>query len=145
MLDTAVVIAISLAYLGILFGVAFYGDRRAQTGRSLTRNPAVEKVDIACGQFQTGFQIRRRPVPVDIGFSEAEITACREPPNGPPIVNDDARRRPWLRADTLDPFARGQDDRDFPDLDRCDNGGQCAREKSDPRCVPVQSLPEYSC
>ena len=40
MLDTAVVIAISLAYLGILFGVAFYGDRRAQTGRSLTRMSA---------------------------------------------------------------------------------------------------------
>ncbi|MEO3433316.1 sensor histidine kinase [Inquilinus sp. CAU 1745] len=39
MLDTTVVVAVSLAYLGLLFAIAFYGDRRARAGRSLVRSP----------------------------------------------------------------------------------------------------------
>ncbi|MDT7787741.1 MAG: hypothetical protein QOF58_6160 [Pseudonocardiales bacterium] len=35
MLQTWFVITVSIAYLGVLFAVAFYGDRRADTGRSL--------------------------------------------------------------------------------------------------------------
>ena len=41
MLDTAFVVAVALAYLGLLFAIAWYGDRRAEIGRSLIRSPLV--------------------------------------------------------------------------------------------------------
>lgn len=41
MFDTAVVLLVSLLYLGLLFAIATYGDRRADQGRSLIRSPYV--------------------------------------------------------------------------------------------------------
>jgi Na+/proline symporter/nitrogen-specific signal transduction histidine kinase len=37
----ALIAALSVAYLGVLFGIAFYADRRADAGRSLIANPYV--------------------------------------------------------------------------------------------------------
>jgi Na+/proline symporter len=38
MLDTWVVVAVSVCYLGVLFGIAYFGDRRADQGRSVISN-----------------------------------------------------------------------------------------------------------
>ncbi|MEP2116826.1 sensor histidine kinase [Bauldia litoralis] len=47
MLDTATIVAVALAYLGLLFAIAWYGDRRADTGRSLIRSPVVYTFSLA--------------------------------------------------------------------------------------------------
>ena len=47
MLQTWVVIAASIVYLGVLFAVAFHGDRRAGTGRSLINNGWVYALSLA--------------------------------------------------------------------------------------------------
>ncbi|SDG75094.1 sensor histidine kinase [Roseospirillum parvum] len=47
MLPAPLVIAVSLACVGLLFAIAYYGDRRAQAGRSLVRNPVVYTLSIA--------------------------------------------------------------------------------------------------
>ena len=39
MLTAGIVLLVSLLYLGVLFAIASYGDRRADQGRSLIRNP----------------------------------------------------------------------------------------------------------
>ena len=41
MLQGWVVVAISFAYLGLLFAIAYYADRRADAGRSLIANPYI--------------------------------------------------------------------------------------------------------
>ena len=41
MVSSTVVIVVALAYLGVLFAIAWYGDRRAQSGRSLIGSPLV--------------------------------------------------------------------------------------------------------
>ena len=41
MLQGWVIVLASLSYLGILFAIAWYADRRADTGRSLIANPVV--------------------------------------------------------------------------------------------------------
>lgn len=47
MLSVPVVLVVALSYLGLLFAVAFYADRRAAAGRSLIRNPYVYTLSIA--------------------------------------------------------------------------------------------------
>ena len=47
MLTTWVVVGASVGYLGVLFGVAFYGDRRADAGRSLINNGTVYALSLA--------------------------------------------------------------------------------------------------
>lgn len=42
-----VVLGVSLAYLGLLFAIAYYGEKRAQQGRSLTNNPYIYTLSIA--------------------------------------------------------------------------------------------------
>ena len=39
MLQSWVIIPVSLAYLGTLFAIAYYGDHRADQGRSIIANP----------------------------------------------------------------------------------------------------------
>jgi Na+/proline symporter/two-component sensor histidine kinase len=46
-LTTWFVVGASLAYLGVLFGVAFYGDRRADAGRSLISGATVYALSLA--------------------------------------------------------------------------------------------------
>lgn len=41
MLQTWFIVAVSAGYLGLLFAVAFYGDRRADSGRSIINNPTI--------------------------------------------------------------------------------------------------------
>ena len=47
MLPAWLIITVSLAYLGTLFAVAHYGDRRAEQGRSIVANPTVYSLSLA--------------------------------------------------------------------------------------------------
>ncbi|MGA6925559.1 MAG: histidine kinase, partial [Desulfosarcina sp.] len=47
MLATETVIFVSLCYIGILFGVAYYGDKRAGIGRSIISNPYIYALSLA--------------------------------------------------------------------------------------------------
>lgn len=47
MVPTWVVVTVSVAYLGLLFAIAFYGDRRADAGRSIISNGYVYALSIA--------------------------------------------------------------------------------------------------
>ena len=39
MLTGALIVALSFAYVGLLFAIAYYGDKRADAGRSIIANP----------------------------------------------------------------------------------------------------------
>src|SRR5215216_2230257 len=41
MLSAPFILAVSFAYLGLLFGIAYYGDKRADVGRSIVARPSV--------------------------------------------------------------------------------------------------------
>ncbi len=41
MLQSFVIVPVTLAYLGVLFAVAYYGDKRADAGRSIIANPYI--------------------------------------------------------------------------------------------------------
>ena len=47
MLLAGVVLLLSLAYLGVLFGVAYWGDQRADAGRSIIANPLIYALSLA--------------------------------------------------------------------------------------------------
>ena len=47
MLATETVIFFSLCYIGILFGVAYFGDKRADVGRSIISNPYIYALSLA--------------------------------------------------------------------------------------------------
>jgi len=47
MLQGWVVVTVSLAYLGILFAIAYFADRRADAGRSVIANPTVYALSLA--------------------------------------------------------------------------------------------------
>jgi Na+/proline symporter/nitrogen-specific signal transduction histidine kinase len=46
-MDGIWILLASLAYLGVLFGIAWFGDRRAESGRSIIRNPVIYTLSIA--------------------------------------------------------------------------------------------------
>ncbi|MFV1967963.1 MAG: hypothetical protein ACC628_21270, partial [Pirellulaceae bacterium] len=47
MLQNWFILLVAFAYLGILFGVAYYGDKRADAQRSIISNPYVYTLSIA--------------------------------------------------------------------------------------------------
>ncbi len=47
MLQEWVILLVSLCYLGILFGIAYYADKRADAGRSIISNPYIYTLSIA--------------------------------------------------------------------------------------------------
>jgi len=47
MLEGWVILLCSFTYLGILFAIAFYGDKRADTGRSIIANPYIYALSMA--------------------------------------------------------------------------------------------------
>ncbi len=47
MLQGWVIIGVSFAYLGVLFGIAYYGDKRADSGRSIIANPTIYALSLA--------------------------------------------------------------------------------------------------
>ncbi|MGP3976519.1 SpoIIE family protein phosphatase [Streptomyces sp. 8N114] len=55
MLRTGVIVAVSVAYLGVLFAVAFYADRRADAGRSLINSGTVYALSLAV--FETAWAL----------------------------------------------------------------------------------------
>jgi Na+/proline symporter/nitrogen-specific signal transduction histidine kinase len=46
MLQTWVIIPVALAYLGVLFAIAYYGDSRADQGRSIIANPYIYSLSL---------------------------------------------------------------------------------------------------
>src|SRR5512141_321572 len=42
-----VIVLVSFAYLGVLFAIAYYGDKRAEAGRSIIANPFIYAVSLA--------------------------------------------------------------------------------------------------
>lgn len=46
MLSAPVLVFATLAYLGLLFGIAYYGDRRADSGRSIVASPIVYSLSL---------------------------------------------------------------------------------------------------
>ncbi|HEY7655567.1 MAG TPA: sensor histidine kinase [Burkholderiales bacterium] len=47
MLTAPVIVAASFAYLGLLFAIAYYGDKRADAGRSIIANPYIYALSLA--------------------------------------------------------------------------------------------------
>lgn len=47
MLSDGVILASALVYMGILFGIAYYGDQRADAGRSIIANPYLYTLSLA--------------------------------------------------------------------------------------------------
>ncbi len=47
MLQGWVILLVSLAYIGLLFAIAYYGDKRADAGRSLISNPYIYALSLA--------------------------------------------------------------------------------------------------
>ncbi|MBK8182735.1 MAG: histidine kinase [Candidatus Competibacteraceae bacterium] len=47
MLSDSAIIASALAYMGVLFGIAYYGDQRADGGRSIIANPYIYTLSLA--------------------------------------------------------------------------------------------------
>jgi len=47
MLDDKLIVLSALAYIGLLFAIAYYGDKRADSGRSLVNKPVVYTLSIA--------------------------------------------------------------------------------------------------
>ena len=47
MLSSWFILVVSLAYLCLLFAIAYYGDKRADEGRSIIANPYIYSLSIA--------------------------------------------------------------------------------------------------
>ena len=47
MLTGGLIILASFAYVGLLFGIAYYGDKRADAGRSIIANPYIYALSLA--------------------------------------------------------------------------------------------------
>src|SRR5258706_2448269 len=47
MLQGWVILAASLAYLGLLFAIAYFADKRAMAGRSIIANPVIYSLSLA--------------------------------------------------------------------------------------------------
>ena len=47
MLETGVILFVSFGYMGLLFGIAHYGDKRADAGRSIISNPYIYALSLA--------------------------------------------------------------------------------------------------
>jgi Na+/proline symporter/nitrogen-specific signal transduction histidine kinase len=47
MLNAPVILVVSFAYLGLLFAIAYYGDKRADAGRSIVARPSVYALSLA--------------------------------------------------------------------------------------------------
>ncbi|MGZ8267410.1 MAG: hypothetical protein ACXW20_07700 [Burkholderiales bacterium] len=47
MLTATVIVIVSFAYVGLLFAIAYYGDKRADAGRSIIANPYIYALSLA--------------------------------------------------------------------------------------------------
>jgi Na+/proline symporter len=47
MLQGWVIVLVSFAYLGVLFAIAYWGDKRAEAGRSIIANPYIYALSLA--------------------------------------------------------------------------------------------------
>ena len=47
MLQGSIIVLVAFAYLGLLFGIAYYADQRADAGRSVIDNPTIYSLSLA--------------------------------------------------------------------------------------------------
>ncbi len=47
MLNTWTILLASFGYVGLLFAIAYYGDKRADQGRSIVSNPYIYALSLA--------------------------------------------------------------------------------------------------
>ena len=47
MLETGTILSASFGYIGLLFAIAYYGDKRADIGRSIISNPYIYALSLA--------------------------------------------------------------------------------------------------
>src|SRR5512137_700870 len=47
MLHGPIIVLVSFAYLGVLFAIAYFGDKRAEAGRSIIANPYIYALSLA--------------------------------------------------------------------------------------------------
>jgi len=47
MLETGTILTVSFGYIGLLFAIAYYGDKRADIGRSIISNPYIYALSLA--------------------------------------------------------------------------------------------------
>jgi len=47
MLTAPIIVVASFAYVGLLFAIAYYGDKRADEGRSIIANPYIYVLSLA--------------------------------------------------------------------------------------------------
>ena len=47
MLKTGTILFVSFGYVGLLFVIAYYGDKRADAGRSIISNPYIYTLSLA--------------------------------------------------------------------------------------------------
>src|SRR3989339_703587 len=47
MLETGTILSVSFGYIGLLFAIAYYGDKRADIGRSIISNPYIYALSLA--------------------------------------------------------------------------------------------------
>src|SRR5499425_1458430 len=47
MLHSSIIVLVGFAYLGLLFGIAYYADKRADAGRSIIASPYVYSLSLA--------------------------------------------------------------------------------------------------
>src|SRR5439155_19610624 len=69
MLLAGVILITSFAYLGILFAIAYYGDKRADAGRSIIANPTIYALSMAVyATLWTFFVCFVRVAVIGVGF-----------------------------------------------------------------------------
>ena len=65
MLAAETILFVSLCYIGLLFAVAYFGDRRAKAGRSIINSPYVYALSMACSRARARrLRISSTPTPL---------------------------------------------------------------------------------
>jgi len=46
MLEQKIILFVSFGYMGLLFAIAFFGDKRAEAGKSIISNPYIYALEV---------------------------------------------------------------------------------------------------
>src|SRR5918992_4255175 len=69
LLNTPFILVVSFAYLALLFAIAYYGDRRAESGRSIVARPSVYALSLPVyAPFWTFYGSVGRAADTGVGF-----------------------------------------------------------------------------
>lgn len=103
MLSGALIVVLSFAYVGLLFAIAYWGDKRADAGRSLIANPYIYTLSLAvyCTSW-TFYGSVGRAATSGIGFLPIYLGpwARRAPASPPPSPPRWRMAAAWRRPST---------------------------------------------